>query len=87
MGNSSRALCEHSGTHADTQHSVGRVGGLLETPADKKPNWASFSYGIEACNPKGNNDLGDVMTRVHVVGDRGIRNGLKCEGVHCIGAS
>jgi hypothetical protein len=27
MGNSHRALCEHSGTHTDTRHSVGEVGG------------------------------------------------------------
>ena len=27
MGNSRRALCEHSGTYVDTQHSVGGVGG------------------------------------------------------------
>jgi hypothetical protein len=43
MGNSHRALCEHTRIH-DTQSE--ERADMLGTPADKEPNQASFGYRI-----------------------------------------
>ena len=45
---------EHMQIH-DTQ--LEKRENMLETPADKKPNRASFSYRILAWNSQGNDDL------------------------------